>query len=126
MPAERVAVIGASGDRNKFGNKAVRAYSDRGDEVFPVNPHEKEIEGLKVYPSILDVPGDLDRISIYVPPDVGLTLLADIARKGAREIFLNPGAESMELLDKGYALGLSLAVACSIVDIGKSPAQYQP
>src|SRR5262249_28986799 len=55
-----VAVIGASNDRRKFGNRAVRAYLEQGYTVVPINPHETQVEGLKAYASILDVPGPVD------------------------------------------------------------------
>ena len=125
MAGERVAIIGASNDRSKYGNKAVRAYRDGGDIVFPVHPSEPEIEGLQAYTSVLDIPGKLDRISIYLPPQVGLTVLDEVAQKGADQVFVNPGAESPELLEKAHELGITVMVACSIVDIGKSPAHYQ-
>lgn len=119
-----MAVVGASSDHTKFGNKAVRAYRARGYRVFPVNPHAKEIEGLTAYRSIEDVPGPLDRVTVYVPPSVLLTLLPGIARKGARELFLNPGADGNEVVAAARALGLDPILACSIVDIGLSPAQF--
>ena len=120
----RIAIIGASTDRSKYGNKAVRSYVSQGNEVFPVNPHETEIEGLKAYPTILDVPGSIDRVALYVPPEVGVTLLADIASKGVKEVFVNPGAESDELFAKGTELKLTLVYACAIVEIGDSPSRY--
>ena len=116
-----IAIIGASSDRAKFGNKAVRAYLRQGWTVFPVNPAGGVIEGLPVHRSVLDVPGRLDRASLYVPPEIGVTLLPDIAAKGASELWVNPGAESQELLDRARELGLDPIVACSIVDIGERP-----
>ena len=56
MP-KTVAVIGASSDRRKFGNKALRAFAHQGYTVFAINPHEREIEGHPAYASVLDVPG---------------------------------------------------------------------
>lgn len=120
MPA--VAVIGASSDRTKFGNKAVRAYRKRGWTVYPVHPKEKEVEGLRTYGSIREVPAPVDRVALYVPPAVGLKLLGDIAALGPRELFVNPGAESDELLDRAKALGLNAIFACAISEIGESPA----
>src|SRR6185369_1156360 len=93
-----VAVIGASNDRHKFGNRAVRAYHQQGYTVVPINPHEAEIEGLKAYPSILDVPGAVDMASFYVPPDIGEAVIAEVAQKGVAEVWLNPGADSDELI----------------------------
>lgn len=118
---QRVAVIGASNNRRKFGNRAVRAYRSEGWEVFPVNTHESEIEGMRAYRSILDVPGRIDRVTLYLQPEVVLGILDDIARKGVREIFFNPGSESSEAIARAEELGLLPILACSIVDIGRSP-----
>ena len=120
----RVAVIGASRDRSKFGNTAVRAYLARGYEVFPIHPTETRIEGLRAYRSVLDVPGDLDRITVYVPPTVGMQLLQEIARKRAIEVWFNPGAANELLLKQAEALGIPAVHGCSIVDIGLSPGDF--
>jgi len=120
----KVAIIGASNNRGKFSNKAVRAYLKQGFEVYPVNPKEDEIEGLKAYKTILDVPGDIDRVSVYLPPAVTLGVLEDIAKKAPKELFLNPGSENEEVVKKAKALGLDPILACSIVDIGETPADY--
>ena len=118
-----VAVIGASNARHKFGNKAVRAYLRQGWTVYPVNPNvgDEKVEGLKVYPTIADVPGPVDRVSMYVPASVGITLLEAIKAKGSTELFLNPGSESDELVARAEQLGLDPIQACSIVDIGERP-----
>jgi predicted CoA-binding protein len=122
MSKPTIAVVGASTDRNKYGNRAVRAYHSQGYEVFPVNPHADTVEGLKAYPSVLDVPAErLNRISVYVPPEVGMKLLDEFARKPADEVWFNPGSESEELLERARELGLPVVVACSIVAIGQSP-----
>jgi predicted CoA-binding protein len=75
-----IAVIGASADRNKFGNKAVRAYLQQGYEVFPVHPTATAIEGRPAFRSVLDVPvPELDRISIYLRPAVVRPILDEIS-----------------------------------------------
>ena len=117
-----VAIIGASTDRSKFGNKAVRAFQRQGYTVYPVNPKESEIEGLAAYKSIRDVPGRPQMISVYVPPPVLQKLLADIAAKGCDELWLNPGTESDEVLAEAERLGLNVVQACSIVGVGVSPS----
>jgi uncharacterized protein len=118
-----VAVIGASNDRHKFGNRAVRAYQERGYTVIPINPHEATVEGLKTYPSVLDVPGPVDMASFYVPPDVGERVIDEVAKKGIPEVWFNPGAESDALIARARALNLQPIVACSIVAIGQNPYQ---
>ena len=119
-----VAVIGASNDRDKFGNKAVRAFGRRGYRVIPINPHEQQVEGLKAYASVLDVPDDIDMATFYVPPDVGEQVIEQVARKGIPEVWLNPGAESPALLARARSLNVRPVVACSIIGIGESPGNY--
>ncbi len=116
-----VVVVGASTDRRKFGNKAVRAYLRQGWTVYPVNPHAEVIEGVRAYRSVDEVPGPVDRVTLYVPPEVGLELLPKIAKLRPKELFVNPGAESEALLARARELGLEPIVACSILDIGEHP-----
>jgi predicted CoA-binding protein len=116
-----VAIIGASNDRSKYGNKAVRAFQQRGYLVYPVNPREKEIEGLPAFESIRNVPVRPQMVSVYLRPLVLLKLLPDIAARGCDELWLNPGTESDEVLATAVKLGLNVIQACSIVGVGVSP-----
>lgn len=120
-----VAIIGASRDRRKFGNKAVRAYDTRGFDVYPVNLSEAKIEGHRVFRSVRDVPVDLDVILVYLPPDKTLAVLDDIAAKGSRELYINPGAEDAAVVARAKSLGLDPILACSIIAIGESPGSYR-
>ena len=116
-----VAVIGASSNRNKFGNRAVRAFRQQGYTVVPINPHEAEIEGLKTYASVLEVPGSIDMATLYVRPEVGERVIDEIAHKQIREVWLNPGSESEALIARARALRIQPTIACSIVSIGQNP-----
>jgi predicted CoA-binding protein len=120
-----VAVIGASRDRAKFGNKAVRAYQRAGWRVCPVNPRGDMIEGVPGYAAIADIPFKLDRVSLYLPPALGLAVLSEIARAAPAEFFVNPGADSPELLAEARALGLDPILACSIVEAGYMPEEFE-
>jgi len=122
--AKVVAVIGASSDRNKFGNKALRAFKAEGYTVVPVNPNEREVEGLPTFASVVDVPQAIDMATVYVPPEVGITLLDGFAKKQIPEIWINPGAENDELLAEAKKRKLNVIAACSIVGIGRSPYQF--
>jgi uncharacterized protein len=119
-----VAVIGASRDRRKFGNKAVRAFLQAGYRVIPITPHQDTIEGVPAYASVLDVPDAIEMATVYVPPDIGETLIDQIAQKGIKEIWLNPGAGSAALVARAHELGLTAVESCSIRGIGLSPAQF--
>ncbi|HWX20168.1 MAG TPA: CoA-binding protein [Candidatus Binatia bacterium] len=118
-----VAVIGASADRTKYGNKAVRAFMQQGYQVFPVNPKATELEGLPAFPTISAIPVRPALVSVYLPPPVLLKLLPEIAAKGCDELWLNPGTESPEVLAEAERLGLNVVQACSIVGVGLSPEQ---
>ena len=102
----------------------MRAYLDSGYTVFPVNPKEATIEGLRAYPNMEAIDQPVDYVSLYVPPAVGLKLLPAIAAKHPRELWLNPGSESEDLIDAAVDLHLRSVVACSIVALGRSPDEF--
>ena len=124
MEYRKIAIIGASNDRTKYGNKAVRAYVAEGMTVYPINPNETQIEGIACFRSILDIPDEVEMASLYLPPAIGIRVLDEIARKGVKELLINHGAESPELLARAEELGINYAVACSIVAIGRSPGEF--
>jgi uncharacterized protein len=125
VPQKTVAVIGASADRSKYGNKAVRAFKEAGWTVYPVHPTAKEVEGIRAYPSLDALPvAEVDQVSLYVPAKVGVQVLDQVARKRVRELWVNPGSESPELLVRASELGLSVIQACSILGVGEYPGDY--
>jgi predicted CoA-binding protein len=119
-----VAVVGASNNRKKFGNKAVRAFASQGYTVIPINPHASTIEGLQTFRSVLDVPGPIDMATVYVPAAAGIGVMDELARKGVGEVWLNPGADEPEVVERARTLGLNVVRACSIIGIGDSPGRY--
>ena len=119
-----VAVIGASSNRDKFGNKALRAFEKKGYTVIPINPTETEVEGHPAYKSVLDVPGSIDLATIYVPGAVGVRVMDDLAKKQIPEVWLNPGADDPEVVARARELGVPIIQACSIIGIGESPGRY--
>src|SRR4030095_3657012 len=117
--SKTVAVVGASSDRRKFGNKAVRAYRAEGYQVIPINPNEPEVEGIPTYRSVLDVPGTIDIATVYVQPEVVLRLLPEFEEKQIAEIWINPGADTDEVLIEARRRHLNVIAACSISSIGR-------
>lgn len=119
-----VAILGASKDHAKFGNKSLRAHRAAGYEVLPIHPKESEIEGLTAYPSLAELPHPVERITVYLPPRVSLAMLPEIARAGAAEVWFNPGAADDAVLDEAKRLGIAAIDGCSIVDLGLSPSDF--
>ena len=124
-----VAVIGASNDRRKFGNKAVRAFLRSGYSVILVNPRlaaaGEMVEGCATYATVLDIPHDVDLATLYVQPGIGRTVIATISEKKIPELWINPGAESEELVTAANEQGILVREHCSIVAIGQSPVDYE-
>ena len=118
-PMPVIAVVGASRDRQKFGNRAVRAFREQGYTVVPINPRETEIEGERTWPSVLAYPGPIDEATIYVPEAAALRVVDELAAKGIRRVWFNPGADAPAVVARAREIGLEPVVACSIMALGE-------
>ncbi len=94
MAKKKFAVIGATDNAEKYGNRIFKNLTKRGYEVYPVNPNLKEIEGVKCYPSLADVPVKVDVVDFVVPPKVTESILKECKKLGLDNIWLQPGSES--------------------------------
>ena len=123
----RAIIIGASADRSKYGNRAVRGYLKQGWEVVGVNPNAAgtEVERVAVYATVADVPrvdGGWDRALLYIPPRYGVNAVKHIAARGdVAEVWLNPGADGPEVIAEAERLGVRYVQACAIMDVGPMP-----
>jgi len=102
------AVVGASRDRGKYGNKVLRSYLQAGRRVYPVNPQGGTIEGRTAYPDLASLPERVHGVSIITPPHVTIGIVEQAARAGIRHLWMQPGAESDEAIRKAAELGLEL------------------
>ncbi|MEL7061422.1 MAG: CoA-binding protein [Acidobacteriota bacterium] len=123
-PQQTIAVLGASSNRSKYGNKCVRAYAEAGWRVVPVHPSIDSVEGLPAIASLDELERTPERISVYLPPPVTARLLSDIAKHPSSEVWFNPGSATNEQILEARALGIDAVDGCSIVDIGRSPSQF--
>ncbi len=114
------AVVGASGDRHKYGNKVLRCYQQHGMEVFPINPRADEIEGLRAYRSLADLPKAAAGISVITPPEITERVVKEAIAAGVKHIWMQPGAESLAAVREAEAAGISVIAngACLLVVIG--------
>jgi uncharacterized protein len=106
LAGKRFAVVGASTDREKYGNKVLRVYQQNQLDVVPINPKADEVEGLKAYPDLASVPGSIDGVSIITPPKVTEHVVEEAMKRGIKNIWMQPGAESsavVELAEKSGA-----------------------
>jgi len=94
MDQKRFAVVGATDNPDKYGNRIVKNLRGRGYEVYPVNPKLEEVEGLKCYPSIAEIPVRVDVVDFVVPPKATEEILKQCKNLGLDRIWLQPGSES--------------------------------
>jgi uncharacterized protein len=116
-----IAIIGASADRKKFSNKCLRAYKSKGYGTFPVNPGEEEIEGLKCYESIKDIPQKIDIVSVYLPPRICKKIVVEILSKKPETVYMNPGTWDEKIENELNNGGIKVKKECSILAIGIDP-----
>jgi uncharacterized protein len=120
LQSEAFGVVGASSDRDKYGNKVLRAYQQKNMRAIPVNPKEKEIEGVPCVASVMDLPPGAKSISIITPPPVTEQVVEMAIRKRIDNIWMQPGAESKAAVEKCRQSGINVIAdgSCILVVLG--------
>lgn len=119
------AVVGASGNREKYGNKALRSYLQAQRAVVAINPRAGVIEGCATFASLSDVPETLYGISVITPPKITELVIAEAIELGIRNIWLQPGAESkaaLRIAERAGGINLIAGGPCILVVLGFSAA----
>lgn len=119
LEGSRFAVVGASSNREKYGNKVLRVYQQNKLEVVPVNPAGGEIEGLAAYPDLASIPGTIDGVSIITPPKVTDGVVAQALALGIKSIWMQPGAESDTAVELAEQAGANVIAGgpCILVSL---------
>lgn len=120
LEGEPHAVVGASTNRDKYGNKVLRCYQQHGRPVFPVNPRADRVEDLAAYPDLASLPEPVHGVSIITPPAVTEQVVEAAAKAGIRHLWMQPGAESPEAVRRAEELGLNVIAdgSCLLVALG--------
>jgi predicted CoA-binding protein len=110
------AVVGASQDPTKFGNRVFRSLRDAGYKVYPVNPKGGELDGAEVYRSLADLPEWPEVIDLVVPPAVTEQVVKEAHHLGLTRIWMQPGAESRAAIDYCHQHSIQVVHdACAMV-----------
>lgn len=108
LAGKRFAVVGASRDREKYGNKVLRAYLQNGIDAVPINPVGGDIEGLPSYPDLSALPEPVDGVSIITPPKVTDKVVDEALALGIKHIWMQPGAESPQAVEIAEQAGANV------------------
>ena len=114
------AVVGASQDRSKYGNKVLRAYQQQQRAVYPINPRAEEIEGEKAFPDLASLPESVHGISVITPPKVTAAIVEEAGKLGIQNIWMQPGSESEDAVSRAEELGMNVISGgpCVLVVMG--------
>ena len=120
LKSKAFGVVGASPDRSKYGNRVLRCYQAKGLSAVPVNPKEKEIEGAVCVPSVNELPVEVESISVITPPAVTEKVVEQVAAKGIRNIWMQPGAESPKAVElcRNHGINVIADGSCILVVLG--------
>ncbi|WP_419420839.1 CoA-binding protein [Legionella sp. D16C41] len=120
LKSKAYGVVGASSNREKYGNKVLRCYMQHNLTVYPVNPHTDKIQNLSTVQSIEDLPAEVESISIITPPNVTDKIVEQALKKGINNIWMQPGAESRYAIERCELAGINLIAGgpCLLVILG--------
>lgn len=120
LEAGPYAVVGASKDRSKYGNKVLRCYLQHNLKAYPINPGASQIEGRRAYPDLAALPEPVARISVITPPEVTEQIVVEAGNAGVEFIWMQPGAESEAAVDQAERAGIGVISGgpCLLVVLG--------
>lgn len=120
LAAKAFGVAGASKDRAKFGNKVLRCYLENNLKVYPINPNEKTIENIQCLQQVSDLPDDVESLSIITPPAITEKIVAEAIKRGIKNIWMQPGAESRTAIQlcEDNRINVIARGPCILVELG--------
>ena len=114
--ARRIAVVGASNARHKYGNIILKDLQRKGFTVLPVNPTEDEVEGRACHASVDEAPGPIDIIDFVIPPQMSLEVVRDLDPEKYRVLWFQPGSFDERVLEAARSFTHVVAGPCIMVE----------
>ena len=113
------AVVGATGNKDKFGCKIYNRLLKAGYEVYPVNPGLADIDGAKCYAKLEDLPVVPEVVNIVVPAKVAVEVVKEAAEKGVKTVWLQPGSDKPAVVQAAKEAGMRVVEACVLTELCK-------
>ena len=120
LSSDKFAVVGASSNRKKYGNRVFRVFLQKEYSAFPVNPNATEVEGHPAFAELSQLPETPLSISIITPPSVPERVVEQAISLGIRHVWMQPGAESATAIQLCEDAGINLIHSgpCILVVLG--------
>lgn len=108
--AKTIAVVGLSSNPTRASFGVSRFLQRQGFRIIPVNPNESEVLGERAYPSLRDVPGEIDIVNIFRRPESVPGAVDDALGKGTRLIWMQEGVINQAAAQKAEAAGIPVVM----------------
>jgi uncharacterized protein len=108
LNSKAIAIVGVSKNEKSFSYNLLKAFVRRGFKIYPVNPNENEIAGLKCYNSVLAMPNDVDAVYIIKRKDLALDIAREVANKGIKKIWIHVKCDSPQVNDLSKEFGVTI------------------
>jgi len=114
------AVVGATQNPSKFGNKIFKKLQRNGYDVAPINPMYDDIEGVNTFASLSDMPEKPECVNVVVSPERAMKVLEEAIELGIKYVWFQPGAFDEAIIERGEVAGVNLVYhACVLVELDK-------
>jgi predicted CoA-binding protein len=120
----KLAVVGVSRRKMKFGNLAFRELKRKGYKLFPVHPHAEQLEGERCSASLAALPEPVDGLLVIVPPAQAEQVVREAAAAGIRRVWLQQGAGSPAAIRFCEENGISVVHGECILMFAEPAAWY--
>ena len=112
---ERVAILGASDNPERYSYKAFKMLEEYGHERVPVSPKLAQLESVPVVKELKDIAGRIDTLTMYVGPGISSGLESAILELKPKRVIFNPGSENPILQKNLHDAGIKVLEACTLV-----------
>jgi uncharacterized protein len=110
-----IAIVGVSESPGKYGYKIFNDLLKEGYNIFGINPKGNNILGQTIYPNLSELPYKPDLVITVVPPAITEIIIEECKSMGIKTIWMQPGSESQEAINKAKGYGIDTIQACFMV-----------
>lgn len=111
------AVVGATNNKESYGYKVFNKLRENNYTVYPVTPKFDEIDGVKTYKSIKDIPDNIEVVNFIVSPKIGISIIEDVIDLEIKNIWMQPGTRDPKIIEKATENDINVMLSCVLVEL---------